>query len=529
MRASLATTTMMIVLFRGNCWSRFATTSAFSPQRRFAHSPRTHPYTGRATTTVTTERAQQHLFFGSVSSSSNNSENMISYHKKVSTAAQNLPAATNLEEHLQHQKRVFDDMANYFATGQTMAPELDYVYKYLARCILSQQLPTASSSPTSGAEADGGNNVRVLDILDVGCGAGALWPYLAEAAATATDGGVKLKVTGVDVSRNMVRAAADRADALFEEFMFTPHKHNFAVIESDVLQLDSNKGKNSYDLIVVNACFGNFWNQTAVLDHVSGELLRHGGSIVVSHPLGAEFVTKLHEEDAATVPHTLPATASAWTNDLALTLPLELTDLQHPTATIDAREAPFYFTALQKCRARALPTVLRVWGKVDAGYGRGGKKLGFPTANLPTRLFQDALEDVSTGVYFGWALVHGKVHKAVVNIGFSPTFEGQENKEKIIEAHLMPEEPLEDFYGDSMRLELVGYLRPEIKFPSFPDLIAQINKDVKDAKEALDREPYSLFREDSGFFGADPWVGSNGGDDKAGWEFANVRDVLDTL
>lgn len=81
------------------------------------------------------------------------------------------------------------------------------------------------------------------------------------------------------------------------------------------------------------------------------------------------------------------------------------------------------------------------------------------------------------------------VHKAVANIGFSPTFEGQENREKIVEAHLILPRPDDnsggisdegifggDFYGCTMRLVLVGSLRPEMKFESFPALVKQITQ-----------------------------------------------------
>ena len=154
-------------------------------------------------------------------------------------------------------------------------------------------------------------------------------------------------------------------------------------------------------------------------------------------------------------------------------------------------------------RAQLLPNVLRYRGSVDQGYGRGGKKLGVPTANLPSSLFQNALEDITTGVYFGWATLErssssNEVYKTVVNVGYSPTFEGQENSEKIIEAHLILDKNendnsdttatdddssssssiIDDFYGVPMRLQLVGFLRQEKKFDSFPELIAQINADV---------------------------------------------------
>ena len=161
------------------------------------------------------------------------------------------------------------------------------------------------------------------------------------------------------------------------------------------------------------------------------------------------------------------------------------------------------------------------------GYGRGGKKLGVPTANLPSSLFQSALENVDAGVYFGWAVVESNKSefkgrnvpmKAVVNVGYSPTFEGEENREKIVEAHLITkaspmtkyegiansdennnnsaEEIEEDFYGETMRLQLIGFLQPEQKFDSFPDLIAQIHSDIGHADAALDSFPYVYSRED---------------------------------
>lgn len=192
-------------------------------------------------------------------------------------------------------------------------------------------------------------------------------------------------------------------------------------------------------------------------------------------------------------------------------------------------------------RAKALPQVHRYRGSVDQGYGRGGKKLGVPTANLPASLFQNALEDVAPGVYFGWAALEhedtdkdndndGAVHKAVVNVGYSPTFEGQENPEKIIEAHLIVDHSissssslLKDFYGIPMRLQLIGFLREEQKFDSFPELIAQINADVQDAKDTLECSPYHEWKQDAFVRTTSlAWVGSGGGDDTASWEFVDM-------
>ena len=60
-------------------------------------------------------------------------------------------------------------------------------------------------------------------------------------------------------------------------------------------------------------------------------------------------------------------------------------------------------------------------------------------------------------MYVGWAGVRGGVHKCVCNVGFSPTFTGAENPEKIVEAHILQSFD-EDFYGETMRLLLLGLL-----------------------------------------------------------------------
>jgi len=47
-----------------------------------------------------------------------------------------------------------------------------------------------------------------------------------------------------------------------------------------------------------------------------------------------------------------------------------------------------------------------------------------------------------------------------------------------------------DFYNETMRLQLIGHLRSEQKFDSFPDLIAQIHRDIGNADWALDSMPF---------------------------------------
>jgi riboflavin kinase len=80
-----------------------------------------------------------------------------------------------------------------------------------------------------------------------------------------------------------------------------------------------------------------------------------------------------------------------------------------------------------------------------------------------------------------------------------------------------------DFYNEMMRLQLIGYLRPEQKFDSFPDLIAQIHRDIGNANWALDSMPFVFSKEDEFIKNAgtieDDWIGSGGGNGSASWEY----------
>ena len=155
-------------------------------------------------------------------------------------------------------------------------------------------------------------------------------------------------------------------------------------------------------------------------------------------------------------------------------------------------------------------------GPVANGYGRGSRKLGIPTANLPCSLFQAQLEELPCGVYIGWAGVRGGVHKSVCNVGFSPTFAGEENPEKIVEAHIMHEFE-NDFYGEPMRLLLMGFIREERKFSGIDELLATIKADIEKARTALDGPPYDALA-------AAPWL-LVGGDATGSLQLMNAEDL----
>ena len=111
----------------------------------------------------------------------------------------------------------------------------------------------------------------------------------------------------------------------------------------------------------------------------------------------------------------------------------------------------------------------RVAGTVVHGQNRGGRLLGFPTANV--HLIDELFP--KTGVYCCWAELDGQIHKAVANIGFNPTFG---NEVLSVEVHIL--DLNEDLYGRPLKVHFVQRLRGERKFSGLDELKTQIGKDI---------------------------------------------------
>ncbi len=118
----------------------------------------------------------------------------------------------------------------------------------------------------------------------------------------------------------------------------------------------------------------------------------------------------------------------------------------------------------------------QIRGKVVTGRDRGGKLLGFPTANIN---LQDELCP-KKGVYAVSVERWGKLYKGVANIGYSPTFEDQSFT---VEVHILDFH--EDIYGEKIRVNFVSRLRDEVKFNSVEELSEQIKKDIQKTRELL--------------------------------------------
>jgi riboflavin kinase/FMN adenylyltransferase len=119
---------------------------------------------------------------------------------------------------------------------------------------------------------------------------------------------------------------------------------------------------------------------------------------------------------------------------------------------------------------RCLGAPFMVEGEVVKGDQRG-RELGFPTANIVP---DDRLAIPGHGVFAAFA----DGVPAAVNVGVRPTFET--GRGLLIETYLIDRE--EDLYGKILRVAFVERLRGEKRFPSAEELVAQMHRDVDDAR-----------------------------------------------
>lgn len=135
--------------------------------------------------------------------------------------------------------------------------------------------------------------------------------------------------------------------------------------------------------------------------------------------------------------------------------------------------------------AQLLGRPYQLWGDVVHGDALG-RQLGFPTANLqlPVEKFVPRL-----GVYAVWVAVVAAdgdpaqpevLLPGVMNLGIRPTVNGQTQR---VEVHLLDWQG--DLYGQVLHVQLVEFLRPEQKFSSLDELIAQIQRDCEAARSHL--------------------------------------------
>lgn len=118
----------------------------------------------------------------------------------------------------------------------------------------------------------------------------------------------------------------------------------------------------------------------------------------------------------------------------------------------------------------------QIRGTVVSGRNRGGRLLGFPTANI--RLQDELCPKI--GVYAVTVQCNSSTYNGVVNIGYSPTFD---DHMFTVEVHLL------DFNGDvsgrKIKINFINRIRNEQKFNNIDQLSRQIESDIQTARRIL--------------------------------------------
>lgn len=118
----------------------------------------------------------------------------------------------------------------------------------------------------------------------------------------------------------------------------------------------------------------------------------------------------------------------------------------------------------------------QIRGVVTTGRNRGGRLLGFPTANIT---LHDELCP-KNGVYAVTVDCMEKKYLGVANIGYSPTFDDGVFS---VEVHILDFN--ENIYGQKIRVNFVQRIRDEIKFSEITELSDAIRKDIEKAHKIL--------------------------------------------
>ncbi|KAF8524741.1 riboflavin kinase [Gautieria morchelliformis] len=203
---------------------------------------------------------------------------------------------------------------------------------------------------------------------------------------------------------------------------------------------------------------------------------------------------------------------------IVLTLSIYMSATAQEISQLDARPAaPVQTESFRQSRPLLVgedsgpspPFPIRLAGSVQRGFGRGGKDLGCPTANLPDESLEPIATATKTGIYFGYAQVlpsraeeqstwvedDSKVWPMVMSLGWNPFYK---NEKLTAEIHIMHNYQ-SDFYGHELRAVVLGYIRPELDYTSRDALINDIDTDKRVGEKSVNRPTYRIFAQDPHF------------------------------
>lgn len=184
---------------------------------------------------------------------------------------------SNKNHHLEYQKQFFDSHCDVFR--QPIAEEIEERTRRIVQA--------AGLKPDS-------------KVVDVGTGTGVLIKHFLEQGVAASN------VLGCDLSNRMLEEAAQRYPGV-------------RFWQGDFVEFH---GPESFaDAIFFNACFGNIFDQDRALATAS-QVAKSGAAIVISQPLGNEFLERLQQQYPQLVLTLMPGKDKLenWANRLQLSL-----------------------------------------------------------------------------------------------------------------------------------------------------------------------------------------------------------------
>lgn len=125
-------------------------------------------------------------------------------------------------------------------------------------------------------------------VIDVGSGVGVLIRHLQANGAS--------RIVACDLSEQMLATARERHGDAIEYYL------------GDIIDFPGDG--EPFDAVFFNAVFGNVYDPERALSHVRA-LLRPSGKVILSHPLGRAWHTRLRAQNPEMVPRDLPDAAEA--------------------------------------------------------------------------------------------------------------------------------------------------------------------------------------------------------------------------
>ena len=153
------------------------------------------------------------------------------------------------------------------------------VIEFFDRCAANWDAEMIKSDVIIGKILDNAEVGADMDVLDVACGTGVMFPYYLERGAAS--------VTGIDIAPEMAKIAA-------EKFADTP---NVQVICGDVEEFSFDR---KFDRIVVYNAFPHFPKPKRLIK-ILASLLKEGGRMTIAHGMSREAIDGHHSGSASKV------------------------------------------------------------------------------------------------------------------------------------------------------------------------------------------------------------------------------------